>query len=119
MVVITNSRDSRIREVNRAVRIFTKMMKRGTHLLLHLLLHLQTTLRKEGVVILQEGVESSTHMQHISKFNENKWWNRFPQNPTQTMYLRFKKSPTGEFNSMFTKNTFNSKLKNPFEGGKL
>jgi len=52
-------------------------------------------------------------------FNENKWWNRFPQNPTQTMYLRFKKSPTGELNSMFTKNTFNSKLKNPFEGGKL
>ena len=54
-----------------------------------------------------------------SRFNENKWWNLFPQNPTQTAYLRFKESPSGELKSLFNKKPFDSKFKNPFEGGEL
>jgi len=55
----------------------------------------------------------------LGRFNENKWWNRFPKNPTQTAFLRFKESPAGELKSMFSKKTFDSKFKNPFEGGEL
>jgi len=43
----------------------------------------------------------------------HKWWNRPLENPTQTMYMRFLKSPEGKFGSMYEKSE--EEWKNRFE----
>jgi hypothetical protein len=46
----------------------------------------------------------------------NKLWNVFPQNPTQTKYLRFLKGPDSEIKTQFTESVsnFNKKKKDLF-----
>jgi len=47
------------------------------------------------------------------EIKNNKWWNTFPKNPTQTQYLRFLKSPKAKFGTQFEKSLedFDKKMK--------